>query len=353
MLSNSISIFFYLFIYTLSSLLMLFYQRKDREIILLLSILVPSILAGFRYDVGTDYIEYLWFFLDLNDYSLIQTITMNSSLEIGFRILSKLLLIITSNTRIIFGILAFLTSFIYIKGYKNLFGKENIAIFYFVFLLTTFTGNLNVIRQGLAMSICFYGVYFLYKNDILKYVVLILIASTIHTSSLLALSLLLLKIPQLIDYIKKHAFLFLLLIVIILLSSFIILQGSLNIYYEKFLSYFNARVPGGEFSNTLDLLIIIIILLHIPQFRDGQQYSFLLKIIPFYLITILLGYQSVVFLRFKTLFVWVPKVMLVKFNKIYKETYLINFAIVTFYILFFILSYGVLGHSDIVPFKWR
>lgn len=87
---------------------------------------------------------------------------------------------------IIFGIVAFVTLFFFIKGLAGL--SENFALSFSMFmLLGYYASSFNTIRNYLAFAVAFYAVKYIFRREFWKFAVLILLASTFHMSILIVL----------------------------------------------------------------------------------------------------------------------------------------------------------------------
>lgn len=353
MLSINMSIILYLFVYTTSTAFIYLYEKKNLISMLFLGMLLPSLLAAIRYGVGTDYYGYYKIFSNLDGLNFIEVLQMDDAVEIGFRIISKVSLMLSSNIQFVFGFIAFLTSLMYLIAYKEIFGKKGLTLFYFIYLFTIFSNNLNGMRQGLAMGIVFLGIKYLYKNNLIMYVLVIFIAATIHTTALFALPLIFLKFKVLIDYVRYNPFLFILFSVLIFYAVLFLTTGNLDAYIDKFTSYIDVAKEGGKLTIAVNLIIAILLLFLNFIFKDNLKYKFILKIIPFYILALLSGYLSVTFIRIQNVFGWAPNMLISNLNLVFEERQIINYFIVLFYLIQFIVIYGLLGQSHIIPFQWN
>lgn len=144
------------------------------------------ILSAFRhYTVGYDTVNYV------NRYSIIANTPFNNltniserlDFELGYIYVNKFLSYINDDYRIllILSSLFILVSFgIFIYKYSNIAWLS-----YFVFITLGYWGSsLNVLRQFISISILLLGVHFVQKSQFIRFLICVLIASTIHTSAL-------------------------------------------------------------------------------------------------------------------------------------------------------------------------
>ncbi len=164
-------------------------EKKTTKYVLLVFTMLPYILvAGFRYGVGTDF-----FYRYVSDFNNIANGISVTNLEIGFKLLIYLCILFTKNSQLLFIIVSILITALVIgcitKNSKNIF----ISIIIFG-LGGFFFQSLNLVRQFLAMSIIFFAYRYLLKEDKkLSYILAVLLASSLHITSLIMLLLLFFK----------------------------------------------------------------------------------------------------------------------------------------------------------------
>lgn len=159
---------------------------SSKNIFFILFTSIPLILVtGLRHDMGTDYLTYKY---------LYQTVIKNSSFfsllktkEAGFAILQKIVGVI-SNYDIVWlmMVLAIITVVIlYYAYYKN-----SEILWFSIFLVLTlgsYYTSFNTTRQYLSGVLFLLCVEFIYKKSLPKYIISVLLISTIHYSSLIML----------------------------------------------------------------------------------------------------------------------------------------------------------------------
>lgn len=163
-------------------------NRVKKTIFFILTLLPFIIVSSIRYDVGTDFsFRYSTDFYKVADGIKIE------NLEPGFILLIKFCLIFSRNSQILFFVTsALITFFVISEIFKN---SKNICYSILLFFIGTFFFlSLNMVRQFLAMSIILFCYRFLFEKK--KYVFFlmgVIIAFTIHSSSIIMVILLSLK----------------------------------------------------------------------------------------------------------------------------------------------------------------
>ncbi|MDU5723052.1 MAG: EpsG family protein [Clostridium butyricum] len=192
-MSNLSSAIFYFSIIVSTTLCADLSNRIDhkiwRKFFKYLTLLIPSIVAGIRIDVGTDYSLYNRAFKEI----IINKTSRYEDFEIGYRLLNKIIYSIGGNFHLVMFIMSFFTIlFIYnglINENKNIALTHGIMVYMFLFYQT----SLNIVRQSLAISICLYACTCLNRGKKYRYFLYVLLASTFHRSALICLSFIVLK----------------------------------------------------------------------------------------------------------------------------------------------------------------
>lgn len=242
-----IPIFFSIILYSKKKYRIRFNKYIDiytKEIYLFITVLFFFIISTFRNPlIGADYQTYINIFLYKHEWYG----------EIGFSLLYKVAYILFGNNYIgltfLINLLIFILLFIYLIN--TLSKKTNITIIMLIFILNPYLfiqSSFNVVRQGLCTSILLIAYLFLMKNDKIKFIVLIIIASTFHKVGLVFLSL---YFINKIHFNKKALYITLLVCFCMnmLLSNLAVLEPIFNLFnfghyanYEN--SLFNFRLYG-------------------------------------------------------------------------------------------------------------
>ena len=130
--------------------------------------------VGFRYNSGTDYWSYYKIFNGTHEKKLAS--------EFGYQFLIKYFKKYSSSFNGFIFFIAFVSIFIKYLFFKKL---ENPFLALFIYI-TIFSINLefNGMRQGLAASFVFFAIYWAKKRNFIAFFIFIILASSIHISSL-------------------------------------------------------------------------------------------------------------------------------------------------------------------------
>ena len=142
-----------------------------------------SLFIGLRYQVGTDYENYLRAVLEF-DPSFINYI-QSGELEISVFFI-RYVAVLINFPAFFFIMSAFLTLVFVHFAIKKFFVNDNIA--FFIYLLTFFPDSLNLVRQMLALSIILLAIGLIKQNKRIAALIAIIFAATFHTTAILAIA---------------------------------------------------------------------------------------------------------------------------------------------------------------------
>lgn len=152
-------------------------HRMTRGFLKIMSALPLVLVAGFRYRVGRDYMSYARSFVAVCDGK------RGYYKEIGYRFLQIVMSLVTSDYMWMFIACAIIFGAFYYKGiYKNSVNPPmSVAL---IVSTSLFFSYMNGQRQGLALSVMFYSLTYVFEQDLKKFLICIAIATSLHNSSL-------------------------------------------------------------------------------------------------------------------------------------------------------------------------
>ena len=147
------------------------------------AVMLLIFVAGVRYHTGTDYWQY-----EQNVYAYSQDVwnSIKTYNEPGIRILARIGCLLSPNNPA--PVMIFLASAITIGLLgRTIFRYSNELCFPLVMLLllSCWTDSFNAIRQWLAIAIYFCSVPYIQRREILKYLLLVIVASLFHKSAII------------------------------------------------------------------------------------------------------------------------------------------------------------------------
>ncbi|MGU9099117.1 EpsG family protein [Clostridium perfringens] len=210
-------------------------NKKHNDKISIVSIIVVIILLSIVSGSRTAFVDTEAY---VNLYKNIDNINIfNDNYEFGFMILLKILHYFSKNPQFMLFITAFITNFLFLitlrRYSKGCYGE---LIIYMYITGGTFISTMNGMRQYLAAAILFYFTYLIERKCTYKYILICLIASTIHVSALIMIPIYFLVNTK--AFSKKT-------ICIIFISSIFI------IFFNPIINYLYG-VIGGKFGQYSD-----------------------------------------------------------------------------------------------------
>lgn len=177
----------YIYVITLGISLLLSYvstkmgNKKIKILLQILSAIPFFIISAIRYDVGTDYL-----YRYRADFEYIKLGGTPPNLEIGFLMLVKLCILISKNYPLLFIITSAIIIFmIFFLIYK--YSKKPVLSIFIFFAGCFFFQSMNVIRQYIASTIVLLSYQLLIDKKYKSWILCIIIAFLIHTTSIVSL----------------------------------------------------------------------------------------------------------------------------------------------------------------------
>lgn len=201
------------------------------SLILVFALIVS--LAGFRFEISSDYYEYNDIFNSVvsNGYFSLYFI------EPGFLIINQIVGYFKANFQVLIFTISFLSigfKFFFIQDLSN--KKLLSALLFFAFYL--FLYDLGAIRRGLALGITSYGIIFYLKNQRLYSFLMVMIAASIHVSAVVLLPVIFFK------HIKYNLAKF----IFVLIISFVLQIIVTNLIEFSFLAYLDNPVASKAYG---------------------------------------------------------------------------------------------------------
>lgn len=141
-------------------------KTKNKKLVILAKVVVilfPAVIAGIRYNVGTDYAgAYKPYFNEMLTGN--HTYRMRK-IEIGYELLNRIVIFFGGNFNILMFLCSLVTmTFIYL-GLEHYKDKINIPLAFFFFMVIFYQKTFNLVRQMMSLAIIFYAFRFLDIKD--------------------------------------------------------------------------------------------------------------------------------------------------------------------------------------------
>ena len=343
--------------YLLSGIFLYFYLKMDKQkrvlknILLIISASFPILLLGLRYNVGTDYNNYVQHYYMYGKLSLFEY--LSRSTEILGYIIIKIASYINDNPQTMFMIYAILTvGFIY-KGILSSKNNNKIIMIY-IYLFVYFSFAYNGVRQGLAVAIIFYAYSeMFYKDKKIKPMLLCIMAILTHNSSIILLPIFIINC----FYGKSSLIKFRIIIYIYILSIVFfweIIISNLLDEYSKYYSDGQISLGVGLFIQKIPL-ILFVLACRKQLNRNNENNIICSMFLILEIMTAYMGYISPAMARIAMYFS-ISKIYLIS-NIIdiielkYKRG--IKVGILAYIIVYFTLEFYIKGYHQIFPYSYR
>lgn len=144
--------------------------------------LICILIAGLRYGIGFDYWNYERQFASIQQTAWLSPWDFSS--EIGFVELTKLFQLISANTNVLYTLYAALM--VGIVGYVIWRRSEMPWLSFFLFITLQYLASaMNYLRQTLAGFLFLLAIPYLQKRRLLPYLLIVLLAASVHKSALI------------------------------------------------------------------------------------------------------------------------------------------------------------------------
>lgn len=332
-----------------------YYIEKSRvrgNIFVVYILIILSSISGFRYAVGTDYFSYREIFINSNQIGLFD------ERDFGYTLLNKIINLFTNNPQWLFLITSLIINSLIIYTIRNNSKMIEISIYIYIAGYMYFS-TFNGIRQWISAAILFSGVNFLLNRKFLKYLIIILLASTMHQTALIMIPVYFIvngKFRSIrgmgICIFGISGFIFYIKLVELLMK---ILEGT-KIYndYNKTLILYGA---GSNFLRFLVALVpVILSLIYYKSINKDNdiRLDILMNLSLINAMVMLIGSRHWIFARFLMYFelynLILYPIIFTKINK--KDSRLIYYLLIVFYLVYCILLLKS-GDSNIIPYRYN
>ncbi|GEM_PF-795533 len=167
------------------------YPKKNNFLVKLI-VFILFFIAGFRYETGVDWLAYEYQ-ID-NAYPFDKALSTGRwdkvfrSLDVGFSLLNSIVKAFGGGVQVIFFIVSLFSCLLLYKNVQKYSPLPILSLLaYFTFFFFIF--DLSGLRQGLAIQIFFFSLRYLHERNFLKYFLAILVAMSIHWTSIMLLPL--------------------------------------------------------------------------------------------------------------------------------------------------------------------
>lgn len=333
------SLLFYVISFIITTFLFRLHLKHDSKFFLVLSFLIPCLVGGLRFNVGTDY--YIYSYISQE----------SSSVDLCFNIINHIATSLGGGNWIFF-IYNFLSLLFAYLGIKSIDKKyQSLSLISYLFLY--YTLGFNIMRQMLSVSIFFYSIQFIKEKRIIRYYICALLALASHTSAIITLFV----YPVLVT---KSKLIKIFCATAIMGSSLVMDNIIVGISSISFLNHFSiyTSYSGTSFSNFsffIELGLLMIILFNRNGLIKNNRFNNTLILI--YIFGVILTFSGFLspFIKRIALFFCFPSILLLGqlpyIQKEQRNKLLYYFGLIGFLIIRFTVSAYILKQSNLIPYN--
>ncbi|MGH1880330.1 hypothetical protein IGI69_001118 [Enterococcus sp. DIV1083b] len=312
----------------------------------IISMLIPTIVAGVRWNVGTDYslyrIKQIPFVLNE-----LHRFGYKDIVEPLYRYLIRFSMYIGNEQTVFIITHILIIFFCYLGIYKN---SKNITLSVFLVFATGFYFfSLNIMRQSISISIFLYAIKYIYEKKPNKFIAWIIIAFLFHKTAILYL------IAYPLQYIKLNRK-----ICLFTLPIFLVLYPYIRILIEFFVKfipgydhYFGSQYDYSIVDTSLIALNYIILVVISKSKLTGRKFNLYFNMqVTATIVAILSGiipnYSRIVYLFLSVLIISVPNVFVE--NRL-KERRMLIIGIIVLLSVYSVNKFFINNSGDIFPYQ--
>lgn len=354
--STGSTIFIYLIISFISSKLIstnftFFFGKKELKIIKIFLIsLLPILLGMYRYNVGSDFQNYLLGYRQLCNVSFVDYFSNFDLINgdpVGLFLIAKVANFFNSS-KLYFGILTALTIIPIICFLESDTIHINKGLALFFYLMGDFLTGFNIIKQTISLALLMYSIKFIYKKQIKYFYMFIVIAMLFHFTAIIFIPIYYIYTIENVSKIKKTLFLVIVFFLVIFMDKIILISGGK-------LDDYLTETGTKNLIFYLNLLWTIIFFFFYRRFLNLDKKNDLL--IYIYLVGTIfqaIGFFNIFIKRIAIYFVGVDFLIIPQFENIVKKnksTKIIKYIIIIYKMIIFYVIYCLLGQSSVLPYK--
>lgn len=348
------SLVFYILFFSASAFLLYLGNKKNSKMLKFMAILIPILIGGLRYFVGTDYTNYIDYYTVYGSMPLESYLSKNGIFEILFYFIARISFLATHNYYLLFFVSNLLiVIFTFLATEKNTI--KNKYLIWLLFLFLYFPMFLNAVRQGISISITFYMIMLILNGEYKKSLIISLLSPLFHASGVITILLyiILYYLNRNVKKTRQNV------IIISLISMLFIPIGFYLIHFIPYLNqyskYESIIAEGNNYTFYLKAMILIILFIFYKgvEKQDNNTFYYYLIFASEVVLT-LLGFISP-FIKRITLYFSLGQILILSClveigaNDFSKNA--LKLLVIIYAISYFILAYYILGQSDIFPFQ--
>lgn len=355
-MSKPASLLLYLAVYLVSALILhgvaRLKSRRLKIVGMLVAVCIPCVFAGIRYGVGTDYFHYYSMYLAHAKRSLSEYLSYANASDFSFYLIARFCNLFNS-PQLMYFLFAFFTYAPVAKAILERDEKETTFFLAFFFLLGSFSSGLNIMRQAAAMSIVFYSLKYLLDRKLRKFLLGVAVASLFHISAVIVL-------PTYYLWHNREKFSIYSLRAWLIIGGYVFVMfniaGLLRLLGGRFEGYSQGLSQGRNLSILLVALwTAVFVMFHKSYTKRSPQDGLYVFLMIIGCVLSFTGLLNVYVKRIASYFTFCDFLLLVQLRYVFtKRSRPAFYVLATVYSVFiFILTFYILGQSEIIPYNWQ
>lgn len=180
---------FYIYYIVIISFLLFFdyvYKDKQYSYLTIIAVGIVILISGFRYEVGYDFNSYQYYYLNMDE--------AVDKLEPGFYMIMYILKYLNFPAQALYIFCSCATVLLVFSGITKYSTNVRLSFLIYILIPGLYLNSFSIVRQALSIAILFYGYKYLLNTQYFRYFVIVLIASSIHLTTILTVPLFLLSL---------------------------------------------------------------------------------------------------------------------------------------------------------------
>ena len=322
------------------------------KIMMLLSMLFPLVISAFRnYSVGSD--------TGGTYYSIYNAILYYPNTVVrdyGFKLLTKISILLFSNYT---GLLITTSSLFCICSFSAIYKESKNIPFcvYLFYAMNVFFISMNMIRESITISLFLLSISYLKEKKFLKYLIINLIGTSIHTSGFIYIVFYFIYHYVKIDIRKIVYAIIIFLLFDTLIVKYLIRMLSKIKYFNSYFSwYLTSKYNSGEFSYIsffISLAIILLLLFLAKKHNNKDDYKISLLFSTLSLLVLSLSSSLPLMQRTSWLFSFPLYIYLPNVIESVENTKLklgIKTGVIILYTLYMVMLIFIKHYHEVVPY---
>lgn len=334
------------------------YRSFVGKVLIALGFVILLCFIGFRYNVGTDYDNYLGIYNSITNTSWENLFSMN--IEPAVAVMFKALSFVLWDAKLVFVVIGFLLLWPVYKANK-LYDYKYLAYSVFCFCILFLPFGLNGMRQGMSMSFALLALSYFNKDKTKNSIICFVISCLLHTSALFLVPYALgavftKKRKKYILPINAILTIVLSIVVVFFLSSLLQENGIVKYdYILKTMDIENASLIGLIIYSPIIIANIASVWAGYKKQRPDNQFvlygSLSLSGLVFYIIG-----SSAKYLSRLGLTLMIPSIITIPYllqetTQRKHERVLLKALFVVYLVLFFVIHFYIWGKHEIMPYQ--